>query len=471
MYSVTGKSFNNSRGWRPLKCSVAMTVCAVLLFGCSVPRQVRSEHVAQYSEALAKSTERALPPGAVLALDDCIGIALENSLDVQAREINARLAAIDRQAAFGNFLPQVELDVSYVKSDDQQAIRAGGGYAAMSDRSVTETVLSAQQPIFVPQAWLLYSMTRRGEDVSALVTERTRQLITLQVTADYYACLSYMDMREHLEASVSQAGALLDEIRAFHREGLAVASQAEGAAALLQARRDELKTNERSLRQARARLLDTMGLSPLGEINLAASCEPVMPAGNLEDEVLMALENRLELHVSDRNIETADEKVRMAVADFLPSVVGLGGYMHSNDGYLRYADLWSYGLSGVLTVFDGFQNIADYRAARALREETFLQREQACLAIMLEVISARLQFDDACDAFDLAERTFRAHQVALDEAEALRREGVIGHSEILGAVVARDRAKAQLELSRYRRLVASATLLDVTGTPWKETDQ
>jgi outer membrane protein TolC len=125
----------------------------------------------------------------------------------------------------------------------------------------------------------------------------------------------------------------------------------------------------------------------------------------------------------------------------------------------------------VLTVFDGFQNINQYRSARETEQEGFLKREQLCLSILLEVLNARLEADRAADRLKLAECNLETIELEWKEIQARWREGLIRVSEYLEAESRRDEAQRQLAQARYRHQVARAALADVMGGTRKESSQ
>ena len=444
-------------------------VCLSAACGCARnTADRRADHATRYVDELSARTAAVLSTSSELTLDDCVRIALDNNLALKSKEINSRLAALERQAAFSAFLPTIELEADYVDSDHQQAVWTGSGYLPMSDKAVTRLAVTAAQPVFLPRAWLFYSMRKNSEDIARLVEERAREIVTLRVTSAYFACLSFDRATPALETAAAQARSLAGELRALEREGLVMRSDLARAEALLAAREAELASNRRAAVGARAALLNEMGLAPLAPVTLGEPAPLARDARELPDQILAAMRNRPELYAADRAVEASDTAVRAAIADFLPSLLLVGSYTSSTDGYLRYSDLWSGGVRGVLTVFDGFSNVARYRAARAGREEAYLRREEACVSVMLEVLYARLQSENASESARVAEARLAAAESALAEAEALAREDMVAQSARLDSLAERDAAQAQAAVARYREQVARATLADVIGKPREE---
>lgn len=121
----------------------------------------------------------------MLSLDECIDLALKNNSQIKLKEIEAKIAKIDKKISFGNFLPRIsamysisELDryVSATIPAPDVTIGVLGGItlpslpvtltSRMVDKDFKNYALTAQLPIFVPATWFLYS-AREKEKISA----------------------------------------------------------------------------------------------------------------------------------------------------------------------------------------------------------------------------------------------------------------------------------------------------------------
>jgi len=461
-------AFGASSFCRVSACSTlrfaGLLVAVSLASGCDVDFDLmRREHARQFPAELSAKTLAALPEGRPVGLADCVRIALANNLDVQTARIHRRLASLDRKIAFSNFLPHVNVGLTSYTSMRQQAIGVGGHYQPMSDRSVTETVLSAQQSIFAPETWFLYDAYTKGEGVSELVARRTRDLIRLQVATLYFACLSQEQSRKAIESSLEQARVLLKEMEALAREDLAMPSQVQQVRTLVRAQEASLAGNARTQRETRSALLEAMGLSPTAEIALKTETPVSVADQELPDQVLQAMLHRPELHVADRTIEIRKDETRIAIAQFLPKLVGFSDFTHSTDSFLKYSNLWTMGISGVMSVFDGFANVFEYRAAQQREKQAALDRQQKCIRIMLEVVQARSQHDQALDQWEVARQELLSSKTLLDETQAQWREGLLMTSQRLDAVTRHATSLANAAAAEFQTQVTAATLLDVMG--------
>jgi len=306
-------------------------------------------------------------------------------------------------------------------------------------------------------------MHARGAEIADLVTEYTKQLTVLQVTAGYFQCLCLEEYQRALDSQIKAAETLKKELEAFQTEGLVSAWQAEQAGVLLLARQIERDRTRRARAQAQADLLTTMGLSPLAELSLRpeASVEPV--TASLEELVSEALLCHPNLRISDRAVAIEQQAVKVAFASFLPVFQGFATRMDSSDSFLKYSNYWVAGVAGTLSVFNGFANINEYKAARERRQEVFLEREQASLALMLQVIKAHLSLQTAAQERAWAQQNLKVASAKLAEVRQQWGEGLVSASELLDLLAQRDSAHMQAINAGYRYQVSTATLWNVVG--------
>lgn len=446
------------------------TISITAFLGCASTdfKQTRTRNAEEFSKAIAQKSHDLIKASEPLDLDSCIKIALDNNMDIKIADIKGKLAGINRNIAFSYFLPYVDVQVTRMNNNEQQMMKVMGTTLAMADQNITQSVISAQLAIFNPQTWFLYSAYKKGEDIQLLVAERVRQAIKLQVTALYMACLSQETSGRAIEASTEQARALVKQMEAFQREGLILKSDLEEAKVFLISQQNNLKDNLRLEKSTKAELMEAMGLSPLADISLKGVPSLTVMDEELTQQIYDAMINRPEMKISDRNIAVKEDAVKIAIAGFFPVAGLFTQYTNSSNSYYYYENIWSYGVSGVLSVFDGFANIQNYKAAKQERGQAMIEREQSCLKIMLEVIKARDLLDKAKDIKTLLSKEADASRIALKEVQAQWDEGQVTSSDKLKAVSRNATAQANLTLADYQYQVAAAAMIDVMGLSEKE---
>ena len=448
---------------RAIVCLTFLSLVAVMATGCKSfdGDKVRREHAESYRRTLAETTEQALAEKGPLGLEDCIRIALEHSLETRSAEIEQRIAKLERKIAFANFLPAVTVDYTHYEFDPDISLELSDTILTI-DR-VRAFTWQANMSIFNPATWFLYSMHKRGEEIAELVTDYTKQMTALQVTVLYFHCLSLEEMDQALESQLAAAAETEKELQSLGQEGLINPWQVDQAKVLVRARRIERDRTQRELKETKAELLTAMGLSPLAEITLSSQRPLKAPSGSLEDLIVEAMLSNPQLRIADRSVEIDREQVKTALANFLPQLFGFVTFPQSLEDFAETSDQWMYGLSGTMTLFNGFANVNEYKAAKERRKQGFLAREQASLAVMLEVMRARLMLETVEEQASLALDVYEVSAQRLAEAEAKWGEGLVSSAELLDLRAGRDKARAQAINARFQYQVSTATLLNVMG--------
>lgn len=451
--------------FRTILISTVILACIILLAGCSNfdGSLIRENHTRDYQQQLAEKTNEILSKNESFGLNDCIEVALTNNLNVRSSEIQQRIAKLERKVSFSNFLPTVNLDYQYTRWDKQPKVKFGSSATAMHDQRIRNITWQIQMNIFDPSTWFLYAMHQRGEEIAELVTKYTKQLTVLEVTINYYHCLSLKQTAIALQSQLNTAVALEKEIRAFYKEGMVTQWQAEQASAIVLDKETTLSSVQYAIKQAEADLLVSMGLSPLSDISLDIERPLEIPDRPLDDLIADALISSPQLSIADRNIAIKKEKVKVALAGFLPRLVGFANRTHSSDSFLLYDNFWTYGLAGTMSVFNGFATVNEYKAAKERKKEAFIEREQQTLVLMLEVVKAYLNLEDSKRQSLLAQKTFDVSSMHLTEVEEKWHEGLIDGSGMLDVMAGKDAAQMELTNRSFQLQVTTATLYNIMG--------
>jgi len=447
------------------KLSSGIPLILVLLCGCTA--QDRTKTRLKERDAFTTRTntqaEDLLSESGQCSLQQCIDRALTHNLTLQVQQVQTQLARYDKHAAFSTFLPKIDLSIQRTGANVDPLIKAGPAYMQTSDRLITQGAISAQLPIFVPQAWFIFHMQSQGAEIQKFITQRLKQQIGLQVIAQYYACLAYESRSAHLEAVIHESKTLVTEVTALTREGLSLPSAQVAAETMLRAAEHALTMNQRAAKNAKGDLLSTLGLSPETAITLTRPDTTKHAFSDPSQLLQIALEKRLELFAADTHVSLQKSAIKRALSAFLPDLVLMGSRSYTSNSYMKYAYQWNYGVSGILSLFNGFKSIAEYKAARAQKQAAFAQREQHCLTIMLEVIKAWHSWKDAGQQTTLADDAVRIARMRLNEHKALKREGLLNESQYLTTLSAWQEAILQRELAGFQQTVAAHILHDVTG--------
>ncbi|NLN91922.1 MAG: TolC family protein [Candidatus Hydrogenedens sp.] len=445
-------------------------LCCFVAVGCARfdSEALRSDHAISFGAEIEARTAAALGDSSTLDLEQCIAIALDNNLDVQSADVQARIARLNRLVAFSNFLPAIDLNYTFTEMNKTPSSSMLGPFSvAVQDRIVKDTAVQAQMPVFAPATWFLYDAHRHGEAIGALVSDYTRQMIALHVTALYFQCLALEEGGKALASQLESAEALRGEVESFYKEGLVLESELLQIRTLVQARESDCFKNKNALADARSGLLEVMGLSPLASLELKADMPVSLPEGELEDWLQYMLLHHPRLSIADRMVAVEEDKLKIAITEFLPILAVFSARTHTTNSKNTYPYMTATGFTGMMTLFNGFANINEYKAARLERKGAYLAREQESLSLMAQLFQSRLQVDNAAADAALASVALEATESGLREAEARFREGLINTSEFLEARSRRDGAASQVVAAEYMKQVAAAVARNIMGATFR----
>ena len=465
-----------------------------LLVGCAPTLQDRLAETQRYAAEKPEATAAWFATNcAPLSLMTCRTLAQERTLKLTQSELEARLAQLNATAAFSAFLPQVE--ATYQRSGTNHAIKTrlnslGGLTAQMQDRWVTQAGLTISQPVFAPNAWLLWAAARHGSAYQALIAERNRQMLDIQVATLFYDAAVAAEMTAAYEAQTKASGELFQQIQQLSEEGMALRAEVLRAEAFYKRDCYNLQVAQDNAQSAKANLLDLMNFYPLAQETppvdgttlltirdlpwaLTDSEGALQPLSRedalqapLEEWLWAALVNRREMWAADRAIVLRKVEVLSALANFLPtlSVTGGGAYT-SNSTTVPHRYLAS-GIGGVLTLFDGMQSIASAMQAQESKEAAFKLREDAANTLMVSVWQAWVNLRQAQDRKAVAEANRLAAEVDYEETTARYEQGQETLSEVLDAYSICEQARIDALSASYADALAEVVFRDTVGLGW-----
>ncbi|MGN0867754.1 MAG: TolC family protein [Oligosphaeraceae bacterium] len=437
----------------------------LLLLGASCaslgdPAAARAGHVSSYGEELRRRSAWLDEPR---SLEECLGFALENSYALRLGALQRRLSELDVDASFSSFLPVVSLEGSWTGWRHQQTMKG----SPTADREYFKGGLGVQMPLVAPATWLLYANRRLERQAGALTEHLARQGIVSQVTTLYYQALLCQVRITALESQVASTRSQYERVSGMFQEGQVLGWERTDAETQWRSREISLEQALREFSLAKGQLLQVMGLSPADAAKLQL-VYPREPRGeeteSLETLVLTALTRRPELSQMDRQTVEAENQVRMALVDFLPTVGGfLNGTWTSDDIADRATNLYG-GISAAMDLFSGFSKVTGYRSAKVARQAARLQREEKFLTVILEVMSAERDLRDAASQRRLAELAYQAKEARYQEYRQRCEEGVEPVYRMLDARAEMDDAYLALLQTSFVKDIALTNLEMATGT-------
>jgi len=443
----------------------ALPLIFSLSFSCvhKNPEVFREESINELQKELEGRVPEKVKSEQELTLDECIKIALQNNAQVKIAEIERKIARLEKNIAFSNFLPQVTSDFQVMSYDRAPKVSMGFISTSMQDKTTRIVDAQLQMPIFAPATWFIYDLRQKGVDVSNLVKDYTCQMIALQTTALFFQLSALENMEKSLQLQLDAANKLVEQMNHFYDEGLITQSQKEQTILLKQSKERDLAQCRDEIISTKAQLNTVLGISPLEKIKVAKDTPVPTIDKSLEDLILGALKSHPQIFLADQKILASEDEIRLAITNFLPVIGGFSQWQYTSSTKSLYSQSVVSGLQGILSLFSGFANINQYRIAKASRGKAFLEREDTSLSLMSGVVRAKSNWEQAKEDLKLAEQAFTYYKEKFREANEKWNEGMITEADIVSVQAELGTAEINLINAQIQEQLALASLWNSTG--------
>lgn len=411
-----------------------------------------------------------------LTLDRAIQLSVERNLTLKTKTIEQEIAKLDRKIAFGNFLPKVSLGYSYTMLNDKIMGETKdtalpiplpislGLETRLVDKNLSLFSVNAQMPIFVPATWFLYSARQKGEDISSLTRDLTEKMIKLQTIGQYHYILALESEKEYLKQELESA-------KEFNRSAkIALEAEAilpweyEGTEQIVQMREFALKQNARDLQSAKMSLMNNLDMYPLLDFQLEKpQYNEDVKIPTLEETIYEALKNSEFIQIREGAEDISKDVTKIAISNFLPKIVLTGGYFNTSNAALSDPDFFMGTLGGMFSIFNGFQNVYEYKKARKNQEIAFIKREEEIMKVIFETVNAYNNLESSREERDIALKNFAVSTGRFNQKKLEKETDSIDNWEYIQGVAEYEKALSLKEKAEYKYRVSLATLNMLTG--------
>ena len=411
-----------------------------------------------------------------LTLDRAIQLSVERNLTLKTKTIEQEIAKLDRKIAFGNFLPKVSLGYSYTMLNDKimgetkdtalpiPLPMSFGLETRLVDKNLSLFSVNAQMPIFVPATWFLYSARQKGEDISSLTRDLTEKMIKLQTIGQYHYILALESEKEYLKQELESA-------KEFNRSAkIALEAEAilpweyEGTEQIVQMREFALKQNARDLQSAKMSLMNNLDMYPLLDFQLEKpQYNEDVKIPTLEETIYEALKNSELIQIREGAEDISKDVTKIAISNFLPKIILTGGYFNTSNAALTDPDFFMGTLGGMFSIFNGFQNVYEYKKARKNQEIAFIKREEEIMKVIFETVNAYNSLESSREERDIALKNFAVNTGRFNQKKLEKETDSIDNWEYIQGVAEYEKALSLKEKAEYKYRVSLATLNMLTG--------
>ena len=474
-----------------MKKKILALFFSFLLIGCSNNQEKKPE------EKIATLTGKDYLKqyGSSISLEEAIQIARERNLDIKTKRLEREVASLDRKIAFGNFLPSINVMGGYTKLDNQVDIGmdtsslknglagalgsidprlgqvVGGALGkipnTLSTRLIDESFytygVGVQMPVFVPSTWFLYSARKKGEKISELAENLTDKMIQLQIMGEYFYILALQSERDYLVNQLNSAKEIEKKARISLKVQGILPWELDKAKTLVKARELSLNNNERDLKIAKMNLMKSLNLNPLDDIVIEDISITQKEIPTLEDCIYEAISQNEILKISDTASGVSSDIKKIAISNFLPKVILGGGYIENNNDIFLDSSVGFGNISGVLSIFNGFKNINEYK--KAVRRENISQMkvEKEFLTVIIETSRAYNNVEKARELCEIADLNYKAESGRIKQKSSEKKVGMIGEDEYLSSLSSYDEAFSMKKKADFQYQMALGALSIAMG--------
>lgn len=412
----------------------------------------------------------------VLPLDSCRSLAVKNNKELRMTDMQRQMAYYNRKSAFTSYLPKVSATGMYMHtgkeisllSDDQKTTLSHLGDALSmpainsvgeelvdalrtDSRNVAGVAMILTQPIYMGGKIRAYNkITRFAEQIAFDKHNIQYQELIVSVDETYWNIIlltsrkklaeSYLQLVKTLDSDVSQ---LIAEGFATKADGLSVKVKVnEANVALIQV--------DNGIEILKMKLCQLCGIPLDTQLVLADEDDDnvsVITGNEIMDDDTW--EKRPELSALYKSILIYNEKVKVARAEFLPSIALTGGYFASypsvfNSFEKKFKGTWNIGVAVSLPIITWGDRSYKVRAAKAEAQVARFHYDETRERIELQVSQSRQKVREAHEHYNASLSSLEEADENLRYANLGLSEGVIPVSNVLEAQTAWLSARTNL---------------------------
>lgn len=468
-----------------LSSGVSERVCTVVVLPMLVAMLLSSctpniLQVRQQNAAMVLSMYRARPLAAAnngqtcLAPQDCVRLALSNSLDLQAAFWDEQIKSNAAKGSMVRMLPRVEGFFELSQRDRPSFSRSdvlneeglfevtgpgpGTGVTNFSTgREHTQRTWNTQikwSPMDACMARYLAS-TRSNEALhSRYQRVRVAQQLVGATTAAFYRLLALNEALPKVQALESNRAAVARDLASLADKALVESQELITARSLLADAQNQLAETYVNIRKQRELLTAAMNVFPDSDFTVSGRLTPLPPI-QLDSNKLesIALVNRPEAYQADLKLQSSSSDYKRLLVKLFPRVDGYIGYFRDENKFLLNNNWIDGGMRITWDLMDFTATLLEKEAAKDAIHKTDRERALVSMGILTQVKLRTLEAIRALDrvkkATDIKDQAGEGLRVAREQERARDRGAP---SSVMR--IARQQALCALLQAEAERLLA-----------------
>ena len=405
-----------------------------------------------------------------LTFEDAYSLMLQNNKGLKAVLKSVEEKKYKKRAAVGHFLPSVNLNSTYAHLDEEQGFTFFGFPLTLQKQNLWYLGAGANWNIFTGGKILAYNSAARAnfEGANQKYKEKTNEL-TVELIKRYYGLRLAEDIVKVREQVLESVQGHLDDAIKLEKSGVIAKSERLHAEVALSEAERELKAAIRDKNVVEKSLYNLVQSKDKesGSDEFTAVSDLFIFTGDLpsqEDFLAQTLKTNTSLKLLDVKKKLAKANFRSEVGNYSPTVTLFAYDILASDDLTQIAPRWAFGGSVNFTVFDGLSRFNNVKAAKALKEQTEYEIEDAKEGIELlvnkyyqELLKFKEQYESTDKSIERAEESLRVSKISFKEGLSTSLSVTDAQSALAGVKIARLS-------SVYNYDVTLAELLSLQGS-------
>ncbi len=417
-----------------------------------------------------------LTPGAIhareghpLTLQEVLQIALRESPLLKARKMVVQASREGVKAAWGQHMPQIDLEGGYTRLSDPVAvvpIKGFGQRPPYFSKNIYEwkavTYFTLYQGGRISR---MVDISRLEEAISASQVELTREELAANVTNLFNRILQL----EHLQKAQEEALKALEKVRQdtahLLKVGRAAPVDLMRIDTQVAAQEQELTMTRELLRRTRESMAYMMGWDPHRKLEIKGELQEV-PFTAQESQDLIS--RRPDVKAAEKRVEEAEKKVSYEFGAHLPHVYLASSYgKRAGAGFHGEEEVWQAGLYLKLNLFSGGTISARVREAKArllearlLLEDLKLKATQEVLHALSSIQEAKSRIASARSALESSRESFRIEKLKYLTGAGTVTDMLLAQAQWLEARARYYQALYDYQAALVAYRLATATILE-----------
>lgn len=419
--------------------------------------------------ALANGAAAAPPQRRRISLAEAIEIAMQRNRTLKAATLQSDAAKADIGVARGAMLRRLDAIENYTETNNpvlvfsnllaQQEFSQADFNLSRLNHPATLSNFQSQVRFSVPvfaggRLLASFRAARFGSDAERWRAARSRDEIAFAVIKDYYTAVLAEQRVGVVERALDAARSHLDQARNMFAYGKAVKADVLRSDVAVGSLEEEQTVAESQLRISWAALAHALGdesesLAPIWNPGVLKTLAP-SGAVPLDKLLAEAASDRLEIKIAAAQVKQAEEAVKIARADYLPSISVATAYENDSEQLTRGGNNFAVFAYAQVNLFNGLATKSNVDAAQARRARAVTVANDLRHAIALEVESAYRTLSAAEKNVQVARDNHRYASEALRILEDRYGNGLSTNVDVLDAQAVRQQA----DMGEVRAIIA-----------------